>query len=69
MAVIGTMKLLVMVKDAMFPLPELANPINGLLLVHSNKVPAIVGSEKTMFPVGWFLHRVNPDTGATVGMG
>jgi hypothetical protein len=47
-AAIGTVELLLAVKATIFPTPLLANPIDELLLVQLNTVPAIGDPVKIM---------------------
>lgn len=56
-AVTGTRPVLTGIKEAIFPLPLDARPIEGLLFVQVKLVPA-TGPEKLMIPVGTLLQTM-----------
>lgn len=66
-AVIGTRPVLTGVKEAIFPLPLAARPIEGLLFVQVKLVPA-TGLEKLMIPVGTLLQTTWSAGGTTLGV-
>jgi len=67
-AVTGVVPVFVAAKEAMFPLPLAASPMDGLLLVQSNEVPVTV-STKVMAVVEAPLHNVCGEMSFTVGVG
>ena len=69
-AVTGALVALVAVNDKMSPVPDAANPIDGVLLVQLNTaVPPLTGVVKLMLAVGAPLHTTWFATGLTTGGG
>ena len=67
-AVIGALVLLIAENDPMLPVPEAARPIDGVLFVQLNVVPATPPLNATTFVVAP-LHNVWLLTALTVGVG
>ena len=67
-AVIGALVLLIAENDQMLPVPEAARPIDGVLFVQLNVVPATPPLNATTFVVAP-LHNVWLLTALTVGVG
>lgn len=67
-AVTGVLPVLVAVKAPMFPLPDAANPMEGVLFVHVNEVPG-TGPAKLTAVVVAPLHTVWLVMAFTVGVG
>ena len=69
-ATTGALVALVAVNDKISPVPDAANPIDGVLLVQLNTaVPPLTGVVKLMLAVGAPLHTTWLATGFTVGIG
>ena len=67
-AVIGVVPVFTALNDAMFPLPDAPNPMDGVLFAQAKDVP-VTGPAKFMAAVGAPLHKVWFATAFTVGVG
>ena len=67
-AIMGVKPLFVVIKEAMFPLPVAAKPMDGVSFVQSKVVPVTL-PENVIAPLATPLHLIRLVIGLTIGVG